>query len=278
MSNPKNNPTATVTVDRAALRALKAELAQERETARQLQRDLTREGETARKAAEELLTARAETEGFRRVLAASVANEKRSEEETSRIRSEVERHEELLLAAERARGEADGRAQELRREVSEARVEFERQAALADEIARGGAEETAREVHRLQNELGSAQGQLREILRRTPSEIPPSVRAAAQRARFCQAGALVSAGLCLVFFLPFVTALLSDEAITWPHMASGLSGWNLFWLEALFFGSALGFWAWAIQDLRGVEKIRRARLEADTSKAGVDGARSPSAG
>jgi hypothetical protein len=275
-AHPKTNPSASVTVDRAALRALKAELAQERQATRRLQLELTREVEVARRAAEETLTARAEREKYRCVLAAAVANEKRAGEEVSQARAESERLEGALLAAERARGEAQGRTHELERQRVDSRAEHEHDLERVTGRAWADAESKGMELQQVHHERGVALGQVRELLRRVPDEVPASARVAALRARLCLGAALFSLALFLVFLAPLVSVVFVGEAVAWPAMVGGMSAWSLVWLELFLLGVSVGLATWAVRNLRWVERATRAQVDLQTRGSSGPEVRSPS--
>ncbi len=272
MSHPPSHNT--VTVDRSALKALKAELASERETARSLQQELAQEVEVTRKALVETLAARSERDEYRRVLAASVANEKRADTENGGMRLEVEQFEERLRDAVRARGEAEGRAQELERALALAREERDVEVGKIQDRAWADTEAKGRELQRLDHEHGVARGQVIELLGRVPADVPESARTAALRSRLCLASAAFSVLLFLVLFIPFVLVVVAGEESTWPAMTMGLSPWTLAGLEVLLLAAALGLSSWAVRDLRGVERATKEALDAEsrsqvTSKAGA---------
>lgn len=252
---PHQGPSPTV--DPSVLRALRRELAGERETARRLQTELAREAEFARKAAEQTLEARAQREEYRRVLAAAVANERRADTDHARIREELERIAQDVREAEHARGEAEGRAVELERTLQAEREGRRHELQEAHDRAWADAEARGRELQRLQHERGVALGQVRELLGRVPAHAPPSARLAAARARLSLAAAAFCLVLFLVFLVPFLLVVFAGSETTWPAMATGLSPWGLFALELALLVGALGLGSFGLRDLRGVEAATR---------------------
>lgn len=272
---PKSTTPGPVTVDRAALQALKRELAQERETARRLQKELVQEVEVARRAAEQTLGARQDREEYRRVLAAAVANEKRAEGEVLSAREATAGAEEARRAAEHARGEAEGRALELERQLEEERTRHARDVDRVNDRAWADAEAKGRELQRVQHERSLALGQVRELLRNVPEHTPASARVGALRARICLGAGLFTLALFLVFLAPLVVVLLGGEGATWPAMAGGLTGWTLFAIELALLGATVGLASWSVRDLRGVERVARAEASSRMETGGE--AESPSA-
>ena len=257
---PKGASAGRVTVGRAALDALKTDLARERETARRLQLELTAEIAFARKAAEETITARSEREEYRRVLAAAVANEKRALEVEAEAREEVERVTDSLRESERALGEARGRATELDQMVSTLRAERERDLGLVIDRARTDAATSAAELERAAHGRGVALGQLRELLRRVPEELSDTARLAKARARV----ALISAGFLLFLFVLFLYPLLFmlfGGAEAQPALALGISGWGVLGIELGLLACALALGSFALRELRAMEQAGRADEE-----------------
>jgi hypothetical protein len=259
-------PGTTVTVDRAALRALKNDLAQERATSRRLHQELTEEVAVARKAAEQTLLARGEREQYRRVLAAAVANEQRAGADVAQARADLERLELNLRETERARGEAEGRARELATQLEALRTAGERELGQVQDRAWADAEQRGRELQELSHSRGVALGQVRELLGRVPADAPESARVARLRARLCLGTAAFAVVLFLVFFAPFATAVFAGDSPTWPAMTAGLGAWTLFGLEMGLLLLALALSTWGLRDLRGVERSTREELEVSSER------------
>ncbi|MDA1264859.1 MAG: hypothetical protein O2816_07260 [Planctomycetota bacterium] len=263
----------TVNVDRRSLHTFRAELAQERQVVRRLQLELTAEVALARRATEETLAARAEREEYRRVLAAAIANEKRSNEELARVRAECARIEERLVVAERARGEAAGRTRELERRLLEQDEQAARELAEVKDRAWSDREAGAQERQRLAHERGLALGQVRELSKHVVLERPESARVAEWRSRLCFASAAFCATMFLLFLTPLVLALFAADSGTWPSAAAGLSAWRLLLLEVVWLGAGLGLLSQAVRDRRAAELASQVAAEqAAAERAAVDSA------
>ena len=271
----ESTPQSKVTVNRAALRDLKLELARERETARRLQQELTAQVELARKALEDGVSARAEREEYRRVLAAAVANEKRAGEELEALRAELEGVQVAYREALRAQGEAQGRTRELEHLLERERSSHERALNQTREQLQASLDARDRELRRLEEEQGIARGRLHELLRRLPPDSDPSLRARISRARLCLGGTLFLLALFLVFFAPLVLVLFAGAEATWPTMAGGMSPWSLLALEVALFAGSIALATWAVRDLGSVERARR---EASHSEGGQVFLNEPSSG
>ena len=122
-------------------------LAREQAAVQQLSRQINVDRESTKAAGEEVRVAREELSAYRRVLAAAVANEKRSQGDVETARTELRRVEGELHEAIAARGVATGRSEELAAALTRA------EQALADarsehDRALASAVEHAQAVHR----------------------------------------------------------------------------------------------------------------------------------
>lgn len=239
-------------------RRLEAELAGEREASRALQRQLAAEVQVARRAAEEVLRARAEREEYRRVLAAAIANEKRALAESDGSRRELASAAETVRDAEHARGVAEGRSRELELQLAAAREEHRRELAAAEERTRTAVEQSRREMDELTYQRGLARGELREVLRRIPPELPPSARAAVLRARTCVAAGTGAGVLALGFLPALVLALFTHERAEYLRLAVGLSAGEMLLVVGLLVVAAVGLFSWGARELRSSERAARA--------------------
>lgn len=123
--------------ERLAVRAMEAELAAERERMETVERSRDLERQRADAAEGERARSQEETQAYRRVLAAAVANEKYALDHAAQSKREVQARGRALEEAARSRGAAEGRAQELEKRVEElssprplGRSSFARAAAL----------------------------------------------------------------------------------------------------------------------------------------------------
>lgn len=244
----------TVSVDRAALQSLKASLAEEREAARRLSSQLATEAEVTRRALEETLSAREERDEFRRVLAASSADAARADAERNAIREVNERLEVTLRAAERARGEAEGRARKLEEQLEALGQSHEQDLARAQDRAWADTEAKSRELMDERHRHGVTRGELESLRREAPGQASEAARLAEARKR----AALWTAGVCAGFFLmlviPLGEALVYGEGDGWPAFASRLGPWPLIVIEVVLAASVVGLLHLALQERRAVER------------------------
>jgi hypothetical protein len=241
---------ATVTVDRAALQGLKAELAKERESSQSLRRQLGSESELGRKAVEEAVKARKEREEYRRVLAAAIANEKQSLGAAARLQEAAEVLENQLRDASHARGHAEGRAGELDRELGAADVSHRESLADLEQRSWTQTEEHQRTLQRSEYERGVAQGRVRELLPRIPEEVPATARVAAVRARFTLGVAVFSLMLALMFTPDLLRVLFTPGGETLLGVAVGMGAWSQLALVLGLMMAALGLATLGMRQLR----------------------------
>ncbi|MCP3914297.1 MAG: hypothetical protein GY711_01940 [bacterium] len=246
-----------------SLVSLRKELESQRQSNQTLHRQLAAEVQTARRAAEQVLDARAEREEYRRVLAAAIANEKQALQAAERSSLAAATAEEKLRGAVLARGSAEGRATELELRVRENAEHHVQALKGADDRNWANAEGHARRLEDEVYERGRAEGHVRELIARIPGDVPPSMRVARTRARLTLGAAALSA-VCAAVFLPAASlAMFSAERAEYLELATGLNGWTLVGLVAVFLGVALALASWGIRDLKGSE---RAALEATLDK------------
>jgi hypothetical protein len=214
------------------MQALEHELARERARAETASAEAQKEASLARRALEEASTARTEREEYRRVLAAAIANEKKSLQEARAATDaygEVEGRLSARLAEEvYARGLADGRARELERSKSETMARHVHELAEVRDREWAEREERRREVQRLVFELGEAHAAVRAVESGGGREhLDPEARARRHTALVargvsvfaaCRARALAPAAL-LAAFSPARAAYLT--------LALGLGPWSL---------------------------------------------------
>jgi hypothetical protein len=270
----KGAPGATVTVDRAALQGLKAELAKERETSRSLQRQLASESELGRKAVEEAVRARTEREEYRRVLAAAIANEKQSLSVAARLQEVADTLENQLRGAEHARGHAEGRAGELDRELEAAEASHRESVSESEQRTWTQTEEHQRALQRSEYERGVALGRVRELLPRIPDEVPATARVAAVRARVTLGVAGFSLLLALMFTPDLLRVLFTPGGETLLGVVVGMGAWSQLVLVLGLMTLALGLAALGIRQLRAGE---RAVQEAAEEGSRTGAAHSPPA-
>jgi len=252
---------ATVTVDRAALQGLKAELSKERESAQSLRRQLASETELGRKAVEEAVKARKEREEYRRVLAAAIANEKQSLGAAARLQDAADSLEDQLRTASHARGHAEGRAGELDRELSAADVTHRESLAESEQRTWTQTEEHQRALQRSEYERGMAQGRVRELLPRIPEEVPATARVAAVRARVTLGVAVFSLVLALMFTPDLLRVLFTPGGETLLGVVAGMGVWSQLVLVLGLMVLALGLGTLGIRQLRAGEQAVREAAE-----------------
>lgn len=272
--NSKSARGDRVTVDRAALQGLKAELAQERASANSLRGQLASETELGRKAVEEAVKARKEREEYRRVLAAAIANEKQSLGAAARLQSTAETLEDQLRDAAHTRGHAEGRAGELDRELSAADASHRESVAESEQRSWTQTEEHQRVLQRSEYERGVAQGRVRELLPRIPDEVPATARVAAVRARVTLGVAVFCLLLALMFTPDLLRVLFTPGGETLLGVVVGMGAWSQLVLVLSLMVLALGLGTLGMRQLRtGERAIQKAAEEG--SRAGAAPSRPP---
>ncbi len=239
------------------------------------------DGETllAQRALEETLQARQERDEYRRVLAASLAQEKRATED---VQEHIQKAEALrarldLVLEERGSTGAQIEALEVRLE----QLASEGQAALrrAEEKTWGLSEEHGRAMRRVVQERGEAIGQLAEIQRSMPAPVPESLKATRVRAWVNMGIATFFVVLALLVLPGALLAVFTDDGALHMGVLVGLDSGQLVLLELALVACALVLGSWGIHELRGVEQRaeEQARVSSGVLKPNV-GMESPSSG
>lgn len=268
-SQPEAPAAERVMVARASLEALQSELARSRRAAQGFEARLADEVAVARRATEVAANARLEREEYRRVLAAAIANERKSIEAAREALAAVEAREADLRVALQARGEAEGLARELERELAALRTEHGEALRAVTDRAWADSEERQRELQNSEYERGVVVGQVRELHRRIPAVVPPSARLHRARARTQVAAAGVVGALFLVLVPETAVALLSRERGVIAG-AAGLTPWALVLMELTLLAAVLLLTGAGLRQLRSAEADEEAALR-DASNPRTEG-------
>lgn len=232
-----------------------------------LQAELVRERKLAARATEEAARARLEREEYRRVLAAAIANERKSLEAARESAALADGREADLLEAIEARGAAEGRASELARELDALRADHERAVKLISDQAWADSERHGRELQRSEFERGVISERVRDLTARVPVSVPTSAKVGRARARI----QLVASGLLGMVFVILVpellVALLSRERGVIAG-AADLTPTVLLWIEVGLLAMTLLVSGSALRALRGAETLEEAARVADEEVPG----------
>ncbi|MEZ6016505.1 MAG: hypothetical protein R3F49_15410 [Planctomycetota bacterium] len=269
------------------VQALEAELARHREQAAaaalESQKIAQHEATIARRALEEAGEARLERDEYRRVLAAAIANEKKSLEEARTAREAYDLVEGRLAAklaeAHYARGIADGRARELERSKAELMARHATDLGELRDREWAEREERRREVQRLLFELGDARATVRALQARLGPEpalgSAAHARAAATRRAIASALAVFCGLLALALAPAAIIAAVAPGRAAYLTLALGLGPWALVLSAAGFGLVALGCATLALR----AERARTADDRGSSAQRGAEseGARSEGA-
>jgi len=261
MNDPsRGEPSPRITIDREALKALRAELYKERGARDALQRQLNRETEFSRRAAEETLAARDDRDTFRRLMAVGLANEQNAVGALSQEREKVVQLEHELAEAVRDQGKALGRALELEGRIADLKGEHLtalRAAKTSLEIEEQRAQETSERLRenteQLTRELGHAQGTASELRVQIPAPEEPALRVARARANACWAAASICGLLGLILLPAVLLSLFSGQRPEYLRLAIGMPPGVLLLLETGFLAAAYLLSTHALRELRGLD-------------------------
>jgi len=221
---------------------------------RDLEQRVTEETRLSQRALEETLLARQERDEYRRVLAASLAQEKRALEDVNSHAQAEETLRARLEAVLEERGAASAQAEAL--EVRLEQLASEGQAALrrAEEKVWGLSEEHGRAMRRVVEERSEALGRLAEIQGSLPAPVPESLKAARVRAWVNLGIAGLLMALALIILPGALLAVFAEDGALHMGVLVGLAPGELVLLDLLLCICALLLGSWGIHELRGVEK------------------------
>lgn len=236
---------------------------------RDLQQRLNEEGRLSQRALEETLKARQERDEYRRVLAASLAQERQARLDlVAHTESEANLRARLDLALEE-RGAVSAQAEGL--EVRLEQMGSEHQAALrrAEEKTWGLSEEHGRAMRRVVEERSEALGRLAEMKRATLAPIPESLKATRARAWINLTIAGLLGVLALIILPGALLAVFSDDGALHMGVLVGLGPGELVLLELLLCACTLVLGSWGIHELRGVERRAEEQAKARSGDTGT---------
>lgn len=227
---------------------------------RDLEGRLEQEMRLSQRALEETLKARQERDEYRRVLAASLAEERRArldlvaqaeEEETLRARLDRALEERGISVAQ-----AEGLEVRLEQQSSEHHASLRR----AEEKTWGLSEEHGHAMRLAVEERSIALGRLEELQRTIGPPIPDSLKATRGRAWINLGIAALLAVLALIILPGALLAVFSDDGALHMGVLVGFSPAELVFLELILCACTMVLGSWGIHELRGVE--RRAEEQA----------------
>ncbi len=249
---------------------LRQELSAQREATQGLVERFEMQVRNVRTAVVAVGKAREERDEYRRVLAASIATDRRREAHVEALGQERLRLEAIAFDEVRTASEEGARRRELAERIErlESRLTDElaaRERAIGDASDRAWSErEASREA--LVRLIASHRSEITVALAATRSELAALQRVQSSRQseptvhplRRVRVGALLGLSLlatlaAVALIPPTVLAIGDPEQALFVHLATGLGPWHLVSAVVLFCAAAIGLLSWALRDIERIQ-------------------------